>query len=177
MRCQVIQAHYLFSFVLALTLPFTLFTEIRSCNILYWFSESSAILTASLMKNEIGELIELWTYLNRLLVLKEYFAMCMRSSACFKTGSNTIVGTLFPSADEMARPVKVFVTEYYRRRMLGIPSLCLSTILCNYVNQSESNLLTNLPDESSGPTKLNILELAKVRLLKLDNRKNSFCYI
>ena len=129
------------------------------------------------MKNEIGELIELWTYLNRLLVLKEYFAMCMRSSACFKTGSNTIVGTLFPSADEMARPVKVFVTEYYRRRMLGIPSLCLSTILCNYVNQSESNLLTNLPDESSGPTKLNILELAKVRLLKLENRKNSVCYI
>ena len=116
------------------------------------------------MKNEIGELIELWTYLNKLLVLKEYFAMCMRSSACFKTGSNTIVGTLFPSADEMARPVKVFVTEYYRRRMLGIPSLCLSTILCNYVNQSESNLLTNLPDESSGPTKLNILELAKVRM-------------
>ena len=113
-------------------------------------------------REDVGDLIELWTFLSRLLVLKEYFGMCIRSSACFKTGSNSIFGTLFPSADEIARPLKVFVTEYYRRRMLGFPSLCLSVILCNFANLTEPSLLTNLPDENSGPTKLSILELAKV---------------
>ena len=89
--------------------------------------------------------------------------MCMRSSACFKTGNNSIVGTLFPSCDEIARPLKVYVTEYFRRSMLGIASSCLSVVTCNLVNLSEPTLLMNLPDANSGPTKLSISELAKVR--------------
>ena len=93
--------------------------------------------------------------------------MCLRSSSCFKTDKNAIVGTLFPTGDEIARPLKVFVTEYYRRRMLGLSSLCLSAVLCNFVNLSEPNLLMNLPDANSGPTKLSILELAKVYYLSI----------
>ena len=45
--------------------------------------------------------------------------MCLRSSSCFKA-DNSVIGTLFPTGDEIARPVKVFVTEYYRRRMLDM---------------------------------------------------------
>ena len=116
-----------------------------------------------MLREDVRELTELWTFLNRLLVLKEYFSMCMRASACFKTGSNSIVGTLFPSGDEIARPLKVYVTEYFRRSMLGIASLCLSVVTCNFVNLSEPTLLMNLPDAKSGPTKLSISELAKVR--------------
>lgn len=114
------------------------------------------------MKENVQELVELWTFLNRLHVLKEYFGMCLRSSSCFKAGNNTIVGTLFPSGDEIARPLKVYVTEYFRRCMLGLSSLCLSVLVCNFVNLSEPNLLTNLPDANSGPTKLSISELTKV---------------
>jgi hypothetical protein len=51
-------------------------------------------------------------------------------------------------------------TEYYRRRMLGLSSLCLSVVLCNFVDLSEPNLLHNLPDANS-VTKLSLLELAK----------------
>ena len=125
-------------------------------------SESRVIVTEALQREDIGELIELSTFLNRLLVFKEYFSLCLGSSACFKSGNNAVFGTLFPTGDEIARPLKVFVAEYYRRRMLGTPSLCLSVVLCNFVSISEPNLLMNLPDVNSGPTKLSISELAKV---------------
>lgn len=75
-------------------------------------SESRLIVTQALLREDVGELIELSTFLSRLLVLKEYFSMCLRSSSCFKTDKNAIVGTLFPTGDEIARPLKVFVTEY-----------------------------------------------------------------
>ena len=90
---------------------------------------------AQYLKNDdVEELVELWTFMNRLHVLKEYFAMCLRSSTCFKAGNTAIIGALFPSGDEMARPLKVYVTEYFRRCMLGLSSLCLSSIACNFVN-------------------------------------------
>ena len=128
----------------------------------FLFSESRVIVTQYHKNENVEELVELWTFMNKLHVLQEYFGMCLRSSACFKAGNNTIIGTLFPSGDEMARPLKVYVTEYFRRCMLGLPSLFLSGIICNFVNLSEPNLLTNLPDANSGPTKLSITELTKV---------------
>ena len=119
------------------------------------------MIIAPYLQNEyIEDLIELWTFLKRLYVFKEYFGMCLRSSACFKAGNAAIIGTLFPTGDEMARPLKVYVTEYFRRCMLGLSSLCLSSIICNFVNASEPNLLTNLPDANSGPTKLSNYHMA-----------------
>ena len=125
-------------------------------------SDSHSILAQYLKNDDVEELVELWIFMNRLHVLKEYFAMCLRSSTCFKAGNTAIIGALFPSGDEMARPLKVYVTEYFRRFMLGLSSLCLSSIACNFVNIFEPNLLTNLPDANSGPTKLSISELTKV---------------
>lgn len=58
-------------------------------------------------------LAELSTTLNRLVVLREYFRMCTKCMRCFK-GDPAVIGQLFPVGDEIARPVKLFATEYFR---------------------------------------------------------------
>ena len=95
---------------------------------------------------EMHELLDLTIFMHRILVVKEFFSLCTRSMVVFKAEASQL-GQLLPTMDEVARPVKLFLAEYYRRQLLGVGSQSLATLTCRYVEARESNLLTNLKDK------------------------------
>ncbi len=58
--------------------------------------------------------LSFFSFFCRLLVIKEYFSTCTRSAEVFK-GDPTGFGKLLPTGDEVARPIKLFLVEFYRR--------------------------------------------------------------
>ena len=120
--------------------------------------ESRKILVEPL-KQDLHELTEISTILARLLVLKDCFELFSRCMLCFKADPS-VTGQFFPTGDEMARPVKLYIAEFYRKRLLGVFSWTLSLSLCEFTALTEPSLLENLPDSSS-PTKLPTLEITK----------------
>ncbi len=124
----------------------------------------SARLSSDTTRFEVAELTELVTFMQRLLVLKEFFALCTRSMICFKAESSSAAseGTL-PSGEAMAQPVKYYLAEFYRRQMLGLPSQAAVLLVCRFMEHKEPSLLTNLTEENS-QTRLQLEELTKTFL-------------
>lgn len=69
-------------------------------------SESKKIVSSN-MNPALSEQLSLLAFLNRIIVIKEYFNLCQRSLVCFKADPESY-GQMLPNGDEMARPVKHF---------------------------------------------------------------------
>ena len=129
------------------------------------------------------ELRDLSLTLSRLLVFKNYFASCTKCMLCFKVDPSVLgqyfpTGTIFesdgivvmpksfknrlPSGDEISRPVKHYIGEYYRKRLCGVFSLSLA-LTAQQVSLSFDNALEDPP----------ILSLAELSALK-DRPKTTF---
>lgn len=111
---------------------------------------------------EYADLNSLGAFLCKLLVLKEFYSLCTRSMLSFKADVN-VLGQTIPDGDELARPVKVFMTEFFRRCLVGYGTLSLSIVLCDLVNNTEPKLLANLPS-AKAEKKLSVVELSSAYL-------------
>lgn len=80
-----------------------------------------------------GKAMSLATFMSRLESLSEFFTLCARSKNCFKADK---AGQLFPSGDDMGRPVTNYIAHYYRRHLKDHVDLILVQFINSIVHLS-----------------------------------------
>ena len=96
---------------------------------------------------DIEEVLQLATFMNRVAVIKNFFELCQRSVACFKADPR-VIGTTVPGGDDFARPLRHFIVEFYRRHLVGLPSLCLATSVVSFVHANGGSFGGNLKEST-----------------------------
>jgi hypothetical protein len=92
-------------------------------------SECKSLLNNIDHRPDLEDLSDLITFMARLNTIKGFFDLCAASVSCFKADLLAI-GQNFPTTNDLARPVRQFIVEFYRRQLVGMPSmtLCLSVV-------------------------------------------------
>ena len=94
---------------------------------------------------DIEEVLELATFMNRVATIKTFFELCQRSVACFKADPR-VIGQTVPGGDDLARPLRHFIIEFYRRHLAGLSSLCLATSVVGFVDANAGTFGVTLKD-------------------------------
>jgi hypothetical protein len=94
-------------------------------------ADCKSILNNADQRVDIEELLDLSTFMTRMATIKDYLDLCARCMSCFKSDSSSI-GQTFPNSNDMARPVRHFIVEFYRRQLIGVASTSLSLSVVNY---------------------------------------------
>jgi len=111
------------------------------------------------MDPKLDELVALATFMSRVMVIKEFFAVCTKSMFVFK-GDPSYLGEPMPTGDDLARPVKIFLADFHRRRLQGLSTKIISTFVCSMIDTREPVLLTDLP-KANDKDKLSMEELSR----------------
>lgn len=107
--------------------------------------EAARIVKRSL-DDELFDLLRLSTFVARLTLLRDFFTLCRRTMLSFKADPSAL-GQMLPTGDELARPVKVFLAEFYWRHLVGFATRSLSIFVCHYMQEAEPSLFTCDDDE------------------------------
>ena len=102
-------------------------------------SECKSLLRNVELRPDLEELADLTTFMTRLMTIKEYLELCARCLACFKSDLSAI-GQSFPHSQDMARPVRNFIVEFYRRQLVGMASLTLCLSVVNFAESEAPEL-------------------------------------
>ena len=81
-------------------------------------------------------LVDLSVFLCRLVLLRDFFTLCTTAMLSFKAEPR-VLGEMLPSGDDMARALTQFVSEYYRRQLVGFATLNLSVFVASCVGSPE----------------------------------------
>ena len=102
--------------------------------------QTSVVIRAVL--KEQAEPLRLATFMSRLAAIEEFFGLCQRAATCFD-GSGS-VGQLFPSGDEMGKPITQYLAGLYRRQLKGVANVAMASIITKLTGSNNSKMETTL---------------------------------
>lgn len=89
---------------------------------------------------EISSLVALSLFVCRLVLLRDFFTLCTKAMLSFMADPG-VLGDMLPSGDDMARTITVYLSEFYRRQMVGFATFNLSVFIASFVEKAEPTLL------------------------------------